>query len=121
MVGSRGDNPMLIKGCLTSPFFKKTAAFMDSVVAPEVELVACPLDIVLLLMSIVRVKLLLYLFKNCVASFSELFFFTDVVFLLGAMLYHGIHDGNHKYWNIVSIEKYTPDAGAAGKPRYQSK
>ena len=41
-------------------------------------------------------------------------------FLLGAMLYHGIHDRNHKYWNIVSIEKYTPDAGAAGKPRYQS-
>jgi hypothetical protein len=30
----------------------------------RVELVACPLDIVLLLMSIVRVKLLLYLFKN---------------------------------------------------------
>ena len=37
---------------------------MDPVVAPEVELVACPLDIVLLLMSIVRVKLLLYPFKN---------------------------------------------------------
>ena len=37
---------------------------MDPVVAPEVKLVACPLDIVLLLMSIVRVKLLLYLFKN---------------------------------------------------------
>jgi hypothetical protein len=37
---------------------------MDAVVAPKVELVACPLDIFLLLMSIVRVKLLLYLFKN---------------------------------------------------------
>jgi hypothetical protein len=48
----------------TYPLFKKIAAFMDAVVAPKVELVACPLDIFLLLMSIVRVKLLLYLFKN---------------------------------------------------------
>jgi hypothetical protein len=40
------------------------AAFMDPVVALEVELVACPLYIVLLVMSIERVKLLLYLFKN---------------------------------------------------------
>jgi hypothetical protein len=55
------EDPIILA---TSPFFKKTEAFMDPVVAPEVELVACPLDIVLLLMSIVRDKLLLYLFKN---------------------------------------------------------
>ena len=55
------EDPIILT---TSPFFKKTATFMDPVVAPEVELVACPLDIVPLLMSIVRVKLLLYLFKN---------------------------------------------------------
>jgi len=36
------------------------------------------------------------------------------------MLYQGNHDRNHKYWNIGSIERYTPEAGAAGKPRYQS-
>jgi hypothetical protein len=55
------EDPIILS---TSPFFKKTAEFMDPVVAPEVELVACPLDIVLLLMSIVRVKLTLYLFKS---------------------------------------------------------
>ena len=48
------------------------------------------------------------------------YYTTDAVFLLRAMLYQGNHDSNHKYWNIVSIERYTPDAGAAGKPRYQS-
>jgi hypothetical protein len=36
------------------------------------------------------------------------------------MLYQGNHDRNYKYWNIDSIERYTPDAGAAGKPRNQS-
>jgi hypothetical protein len=55
------EDPIILA---TSPFFKKTAAFMDPVVALEVELVACPLYIVLLVMSIERVKLLLYIFKN---------------------------------------------------------
>jgi hypothetical protein len=41
------EDPIILT---TSPFFKKTAAFMDPVVATEVELVACSLDIVPLLM-----------------------------------------------------------------------
>jgi len=41
---------------MPSPLPSENAAFMDPVVAPEVELVACPLDIFLPLMSIVRVN-----------------------------------------------------------------
>ena len=34
--------------------------------------------------------------------------------LLAATLYQGNPDRNHKLWNIVSTEIYTPYAGAAG-------
>ena len=52
----------------TSPFFKKIAAFIDPATEPEAELVACPLDIILLFFSIERCKSLLYLFKNDVVK-----------------------------------------------------
>jgi hypothetical protein len=34
--------------------------------------------------------------------------------VLAATLYHVNTDTNHKLWNIVSTEIYTPYAGAAG-------
>jgi len=34
--------------------------------------------------------------------------------LLAATLYQGMHDWNHKLWNIGSTEIYIPYAGAAG-------
>jgi hypothetical protein len=38
--------------------------------------------------------------------------------LLAATLYQGNHDRNHKLWNILSNEIYTPYAGAAGMSLY---
>jgi hypothetical protein len=38
----------------------------------------------------------------------------SVASLLAATLYQGNPDRNHKLWNIVSSERYTPYAGAAG-------